>query len=119
MHQCNLAVQTDETPEGFGSGVTVVVNQDDQDPGGWVLELYVLFRDVAHSRIFLGRTTIQAPNTASRLPQRVIMTASTPGAYRYQVVVRAPPLGTTQPTKPLLVGCYCGDASANAFNAFT
>jgi hypothetical protein len=120
MRQCDLAVQTDVWPEGVGSGVTVVVNQDDSDPGGWILRLYALFDGADnHSRVFVGATTLAVPNTTTRLPTRVVMSASMPGVYRYQVQVTAPQIGTTQPTKPLLVGCFCGDASANAFNAST
>lgn len=119
MKACPIKSMTDCPPEGLGSGVTVVVTQDGEDPGGWVLDLYMLTKDKAATRAFVGTTTLGAPNTTTRRPTRVVMTASCPAAYRFQVNVTAPPTASPQPVKPLQVGVFCGDASANPFNAGT
>lgn len=120
MQACAIDSQTECFPEGYGSSVAVVVSQDGQDTGGWILDLYALSRDAAASRVFVGTTTLGAPNTTTRRPARVVMTCSIPGAYRFAVIVTAPQLGSpNRPTKPILVGVFCGDVSANPFNAGT
>lgn len=113
MRQCPMKVTTEVPPEGRGPSVCVVISQDDQDPGGWILETWAHFQDA--TRVFVGQVTLGAPNATVRRATRVVNVAGMPGASWYSVMVRAPVATLPQPEKPLLVACFCGDVSPLGF----
>ncbi len=117
MKSCPPLTTTEAQAEGTGPAVAVCVSQADDDPGGWLLELWAHFADRDASRMFVGQATLGTVNTTARRAARVVMTTSVPGAYGYRVIVRAPLKGTTQPTKPLLVGVFCGMVPPFTFSA--
>jgi hypothetical protein len=117
MRQCPMRVQTEIPPEGQGSCVTVCVSQDDQDPGGWIIEVWAHFNDRDASRVFVGQVTLGAPNATARRAARVVVVCGMPMAIKYSLNVRAPLKNQPQPLKPLLVAAFCGDVSPLGFTA--
>lgn len=115
MKSCLPKVQTEVTGEGRGSGCTVCVSQPDDDPGGWLVEVWAQFTDKDSSRVFVGSVTLGTPNSVARRPTRAVVTAAMSGAFQFTALVKAPLKGATQPTKPILVGVFCGDVSPFTF----
>ncbi len=108
MKACLPGIQTDVGPQGEGSALCLVVNQDGADPGGWKLDIYALFTDSVASRVFLDTVTLSAP--AALRCVRIVAICTMPGAYGYAVNVKGPS-ATTNP-KPLQVGVFCGVMTA-------
>ena len=115
MRLCPPKVTTEVEPEGYGSAASLVVSQDPKDPGGWILDVFALFKDKNASRLFIGTLTLGAPNNLGRRPARVVATLAIPASYRYVCMVRAPT--GTQPIEGLLVGIFCGETTPFSFTS--
>lgn len=86
MKKCLFGQATEITSVGQGESCSLVVNQESTDPGGWVIDLFAVFRDGGAA--FVKRvavTTVAASNAAAR----VAAMATVPGATHFSARVRS------------------------------
>ena len=112
MKACDPRSITPVGCEGLGPSVTVVINQDADDPGGWRIDLFVDFPDNEHSSIFVATFLTTQPLAPTRPPARIAAIACFPGASGWRARVHGPQV---PPLKPMQVGVFCGQQNATPF----
>ena len=108
---CDPLQETEVRAVGSGPACTIVVNQGDDDPGGWRVELYAHF---GSTRAFVQLVTINA-RALQGAPGRVVAIATIPGATGFSARVLPPLPPVVPPRRPIEIGLAADASSAANF----
>ena len=110
MQTCQTRGFSTVQSQGAGPACTVVTNQAADDPGGWLIDLFVTVPGSQPMPAFVRRITLSAP-AAGNPPTRVVANVTLSGFERWSAEVTPP---TPAPARPIQVGLFAGPLTGQA-----